>query len=99
MENGYLIMMKQTIKDLTICAFCPNTCRPSYQTAGPQIETQTPSALSLITLAVLQGRLKLDVQTLEALARRGAVNASVNHCTYSLNMPKVLDVALQNLQS
>jgi hypothetical protein len=92
-------MLKQTIKDLTICAFCPNTCRPSYQASGPQIETQTPSALSLITLAVMQGRLSLDKQTLEALARRDAVNASVDHCTYGLNMPKVLDVALQTLQS
>ena len=89
-------MLKQTLKDLTICAFCPNTCRPSHSSEGLQVEAQTPSALALITLAVLQGRLVMDAHTRDILGRRDAVNESVGHCTYRLNMPDVLDAVLQN---
>jgi hypothetical protein len=82
-------------KNLTICAYCPNTCRPSYAAdASVQIESQTPSALSLITLAVLDGRLPLDDETRRALGRRGAAEASVGHCTYGLDMPANIDAAL-----
>ena len=80
---------------LTICAYCPNTCRPSYaDNDAAQKESQTPSALSLITLAVLDGRLPLDSGTQTALGRRDAANASVGHCTYGLNIPATLDAAL-----
>lgn len=84
-------------KNLMICAFCPNTCRPSIAAQGLQIESQTPSALSLIAIAVLEGRIALDDQTKTSLARREAIQASVGHCTYGLDMPKVLDDALQGL--
>lgn len=88
--------MNEFRKDLTLCAFCPNTCRPTYAAeASVQIESQTPSALSLIVLAVLDGRLPLDAETQQALGRRGPVEASVGHCTYGLNMPAVIDAALQ----
>lgn len=80
---------------LTTCAYCPNTCRPSYaDNDAVQKESQTPSALSLITLAVLDGRLPLDHDTRTALARRDAANASVGHCTYGLDIPATLDTAL-----
>jgi hypothetical protein len=82
-------------KDLTTCAYCPNTCRPSYAAnAAVQIESQTPSALSLITLAVIDGRIPFDADTRAALGRREAANASVGHCTYGLNMPIQIDAAL-----
>ena len=80
-----------------ICAFCPNTCRPAIAAQGVQIESQTPSSLALITMAVLQGRLELDRATRATLACRDAVNASVGHCTYKLNMPQELDDALNSL--
>lgn len=80
---------------LTTCAYCPNTCRPSYAAdAALQIESQTPSALSLITLAVLDKRLPLDEDTRKSLGRRAAAEASVGHCTYGMNMPAFLDAAL-----
>ncbi|GAA4015365.1 hypothetical protein [Actimicrobium antarcticum] len=87
--------MSEFRKDLTTCAYCPNTCRPSYAAnASLQIESQTPSALSLITLAVLNRQLPLDAETRQALSRRGPLEASVGHCTYGLNMPAVIDAAL-----
>lgn len=87
--------MSEFRKDLTTCAYCPNTCRPSYAAdASVQIESQTPSALSLITLAVLDGRLPFDADTRTSLSRRKALDASVGHCTYGLNMPVQIDSAL-----
>jgi hypothetical protein len=87
--------MSEYRNQLAICAYCPNTCRPSYAAdASVQIESQTPSALSLITLAVLDGRLPLDDDTRTALARRAAAEASVGHCTYGLDIPAALDAAL-----
>lgn len=82
--------MSNISKNLVICAFCPNTCRPAIAAQGIQVEAQTPSALALITVAVLQGRIALDDQTRAVLARRDAVNASVGHCTYKLDMPRCL---------
>ncbi|RJF91826.1 hypothetical protein [Noviherbaspirillum saxi] len=87
--------MSEYINALTICAYCPNTCRPSYAAnEDVQIESQTPSALSLITLAVLKKRLPMDEDTRAALGRRAAANASIGHCTYGLNIPVALDAAL-----
>jgi hypothetical protein len=92
--------MSDYLNHLTICAYCPNTCRPSYGADAPvQIESQTPSALSLITLAVLDGRLPLDDDTRTALSRRDAILPSVGNCTYGLNMPAVLDEALAQKES
>lgn len=84
------------IATLRSCAYCPNTCRPSYPaSAKVQIETQTPSALSLIALAWIDGRLGADSGAVEAMQRRDAANASRGHCTYGFDMPKVLDAALK----
>jgi hypothetical protein len=87
--------MSEHRNDLTTCAYCPNTCRPSYAAdATVQIESQTPSALSLITLAVLDGCLPLNGDTLTTLSRRSAADASVGHCTYGLRIPDTLDAVL-----
>ena len=92
--------MGEAIKSLKICAFCPNTCRSSYAaTEALQIESQTPSALAFICLAVHQGNLEWDQETKDVLDRRNAVKASVGHCTYGLNMMQVLDDAVQSLNS
>lgn len=82
---------------LRSCAFCPNTCRPSYAaTATPQIESQTPSAMSLLALAVLDGRLDpRDSGVALALARRDAVRASRGRCDFGFDIDTALDQALQ----
>lgn len=84
------------IHTLRSCAFCPNTCRPSYAaTAMPQIESQTPSALSLLALAVLDGRLdRHDSGVALALARRDAVRASLGHCSFGFDIGTTLDEEL-----
>ena len=87
--------MSEALNDLRTCAYCPNTCRPSYPAnAEPQIESQTPSALSLIAIALLERRLPDDVSTRGVLNRRGEALASRGHCTYGLDIPAALDAAL-----
>ena len=84
------------IATLRSCAFCPNTCRPSYPASERvQTEVQTPSALSLMALAWIDGRLGEDSGVAEAMHRRDAANASRGHCTYGFDMPRVLDAALK----
>ena len=85
------------VSSLRVCAFCPNTCRPSYSAShSEQMESHTPSALSLIALAYLDGQLGRDSGVVEALHRRTALLASRGHCTYGLDMPSVLDTALRD---
>ena len=84
------------VASLRVCAFCPNTCRPSFPAAEvEQMESHTPSALSLLALAYLNGQLTADSGVLTALQRRTALLASRGHCTYGLDMPLVLDAALK----
>lgn len=84
------------IHTLRSCAFCPNTCRPSYSAAAiEQMEAHTPSALSLMALAWIEGRLSEDSGIAKSLQRRDALVASIGHCTYGFNMPNVLDAALK----
>lgn len=88
--------MVDLVHSLRVCAFCPNTCRPSYAASNPQqMESHTPSALSLVALAYLGGQLKKNSGVIEVLSRRNALLASRGHCTYGLDMPAVLDAALK----
>lgn len=87
--------MSSPLETLHTCAFCPNTCRPSHAAESPlQIESQTPSAMSLLALAYLDGRLSARSGVVEALARRDAVRESLGRCTYGLNIDQALDAAL-----
>lgn len=84
------------VASLRVCAFCPNTCRPSFPASETaQMEAHTPSALSLLALAYLGGQLTPESGVLTALQRRTALLASRGHCTYGLDMPAVLDAALK----
>lgn len=87
--------MSSALETLRTCAFCPNTCRPSHPAAAVlQIESQTPSAMSLLALAYLDGRLREVSGVLEALKRRDAVRESVQSCTYGLDIEAALDAAV-----
>jgi hypothetical protein len=88
-------MTEAARKALRTCAFCPNTCRPSHPAdAALQIESQTPSAMSLLALAHLDGRLDAASGVLKALQRRDAVRASLGRCSYGLDIGAALDAAL-----
>lgn len=90
-----MLTRQQIIDQLSICAYCPNACRATYtEDRTPQIESQTPSALSLLAVAVLKGEIPLDDATRHVLARRGAAQASRGHCVYGLDIPALLDEAL-----
>ena len=85
------------VSSLRVCAFCPNTCRPSYAASHlQQMESHPPSALSLIALAYLDGLLGKDCGVVETLHRRTALLDSRGHCTYGLDMPSVLTAALED---
>ena len=87
--------MSAALETLRSCAFCPNTCRPSHAAqARLQIESQTPSAMSLLALAYLDGRLGECSGVIEALQRREAVRESRTHCTYGFDIDATLDAAL-----
>jgi hypothetical protein len=87
--------MSSALETLRSCAFCPNTCRPSHAArARLQIESQTPSAMSLLALAYLDGRLDPCSGVIEALQRREAVRESRTHCTYGFDIDAALDDAL-----
>jgi hypothetical protein len=87
--------MSTALETLRSCAFCPNTCRPSHSAqAQLQIESQTPSAMSLLALAFLDGRLGECSGVIEALQRREAVRESRTHCTYGFDIDSALDAAL-----
>jgi hypothetical protein len=86
----------EPVASLRVCAFCPNTCRPSFPADNvQQMEAHTPSALSLLALAYLDGKLTADSGVLCSLQRRTALLASRGHCTYGLDMPAVMDAALK----
>jgi hypothetical protein len=87
--------MSTALETLRSCAFCPNTCRPSHAAQAPlQIESQTPSAMSLLTRAYLDGRLGARSGVIEALQRREAVRESRAHCTYGFDIDAALEAAL-----
>lgn len=90
-----MALTQKSIEALRTCAFCPNTCRPSYPAQeAVQIESQTPSALCLLALSLLSGRLERDSGTELALNRRTAALASRGHCGYGLDISPVLDEVL-----
>lgn len=87
--------MSDSLEALRVCAFCPNVCRPSHDARSHvQIESQTPSAMSLLALAYLDGRLGAESGVLEALARREAVRESLGHCLYGFDIDCALSAAL-----
>lgn len=80
---------------LYTCAFCPNICRPSYPPEEPvQIESQTPSALCLLTIAVLENQMARTPPTDRVLSRRAAALASRGYCVYGMDIPALLDSVL-----
>ncbi|MEF7617269.1 hypothetical protein V4F39_25380 [Aquincola sp. MAHUQ-54] len=75
------------------CACCPNPCRRAVPAGddGLQTESQTPSALSLIALAVIDGALPFDEGTRRALARTAAAHACRPACPYGFDIAGAID--------
>jgi Fe-S oxidoreductase len=74
------------------CACCPAPCRSAIPVVGArQAETATPSSLSLIALAVIEGRLSLTATTRETLQRTAEAHACVAACPYGLDVGTAID--------
>lgn len=77
---------------LRFCACCPNPCRRAIPADLPeQFETDTPSALSMIALAVLEGRLDPQPAVRRALARTSAARACRPACPYGYDIAGMLE--------
>lgn len=64
-----------------------------------QAESITPSALSLIALAVIDGQLRNDAESREALGRTAGARACVPLCPYGYDVPAALDQFVAELSS
>lgn len=65
------------------CACCPNPCRRALPADRRlQIESETPSALAMIALAVIDGQLPFDADVQHCLARTEAARHCRPACPY-----------------
>ncbi len=77
------------------CACCPNPCRRAIPAdLAAQRESETPSALSMIALAVIDGELAFDAPVRLALARTEAAHACRAACPYDLDIASAIDTFL-----
>jgi hypothetical protein len=75
-----------------LCACCPSPCRRAIPADfAPQVETVTPSALSMIALAVIDGALDFDAPVQRALTRTGAAHHCRPACTYGYDIAGAID--------
>lgn len=80
--------MSDRTTELRMCAFCPNPCRSAIPaTLDQQIESRTPSALSLLALQVFEGRAPHDPSVREALLDLEAAIACRSACVYGFDIP------------
>ncbi|HPA88407.1 MAG TPA: hypothetical protein PLP74_06430 [Quisquiliibacterium sp.] len=69
------------------CACCPTPCRRAMpMDDAAQHEACTPSSLSMIALAVIDGQLAPDAATRAALARTAAARACRAACPYGFDV-------------
>jgi hypothetical protein len=65
------------------CACCPSPCRHAIPPGDAlQLESTTPSALSLVALAVIDGQLAFDADTRRVLANTAHARACRPACVY-----------------
>jgi len=75
-----------------LCACCPSPCRRAIPAdASPQIETVTPSALSMIALAVIDGALDFDEPVRRSLSRTAAAHLCRPACPYGYDIAGAID--------
>jgi hypothetical protein len=77
---------------LRFCACCPNPCRRAIPAdAAQQVETRTPSALSLVALAVIDGALPLEADTRLVLQHTEQARLCRNACPYDHDIAGAID--------
>ncbi len=79
------------------CACCPNPCRRAVPAErAVQIESETPSALSMIALAVIDGELAFDADTRRALARTEVAHHCRAACPYGYDIAGAIEAFTAN---
>ncbi|TDP74505.1 hypothetical protein [Roseateles toxinivorans] len=77
---------------MRFCACCPNPCRRDVPASlARQVESETPSALALIALAVIDGHLPYDADAQAALSRTEAAHACKAACPYGYDIAGAVD--------
>lgn len=85
---------------LSICAFCPNPCRSAIPAdMFPPLESQLPSAMSLLACYLLDGRLAEPDALREALLDRTYVKLCQERCVYGYDVDAAIGAALDFAQS
>lgn len=86
--------------DLRICAFCPNPCRGAVpESAEGRLETQFPSALSYLALALHEGYVRPDAEVAATLANTGIAEICRPACVYGFDVPGDLHAFLASSRS
>ena len=79
-------------ENFVLCACCPCPCRRLIAAeAQEQIETATPSAMSMIALAVLDGAMDVDAAVRQAFGRTAVIRPCRAACPYDLDIAGAID--------
>lgn len=85
-------MTSDTRDTLRRCACCPSPCRRAIPPdTARQVETDTPSGLAMIALAVIDGALDFDEPVRRALSRTDAAHRCRAACTYGYDIATTID--------
>ena len=76
---------------LEVCAFCPNPCRRAWPAElAPPLEGALPSGMSLLAVAVAEGRIEVDASVRAALVPGPGTLACIAVCSYGLDVAAAL---------
>lgn len=84
--------MNATLETLRFCAFCPNLCRSAWP--HPHEEGETPSALSLLAVALVTGQVTDGAEPRALLSRQEMAAACRTACPYGVDVPALVAEAL-----
>lgn len=85
---------------LRFCAYCPNPCRRAVPAERAlQVETETPSAMSLIALAVVDGQLPFDADARRVLARTEVTRQCRVACPYDYDIAGAIEAVVKEREA
>ena len=80
------------IEALRFCSFCPNLCRSAWPaTERVQTETVTPSAMSLLAIAVIDKRVAVDRDVVAALRQTAMARTCRSACPYQHDIAGIVE--------
>jgi fumarate reductase (CoM/CoB) subunit B len=77
---------------LRFCACCPNPCRRAIPANHErQVESETPSALALIGLSLIDGRMEFDADVNDMLSHTEMARLCRTACPYDHDIAGAID--------